>query len=399
VSYDDRLKKIVRRTRLPGSGTSPLVPPIVPSAVFVARDADDMNDVYEGRKTGFTYAREASPNAELLAAKIAALEGAETALITSSGMSAMGAIFLGLLKAGDHIVAGNQLYGRTSRLATQDLPRLGFATDLVDAADVAAVARAIRPNTRLLVVEVVSNPLLRVADIVALARVAAAHDVLFVVDNTFPTPLALQPLALGAHVVFHSITKMIAGHSDVTLGAVCGARELLAPVRDVVVTWGLTPSAFDCWLAERGVNTLELRLTRASANAAALADVLAAHPAVERVFYPGRADHPDHAAAVRLFGRQFGNMVTFELRGDREAANRFMRALESIPFAPTLGDVATIISHPAVTSHRGLTPDAREALGIREGTIRVSVGVEEFSLLADEFRAALDAVAARDASV
>ena len=377
---------------MPESGTSPLVPPIVPSAVFVARDVDHMNDVYEGRQRGFTYARESSPNAELLAAKIAALEGADAALITSSGMSAIGAIFLGLLKAGDHLVAGDQLYGRTSRLATQDLPRLGFATDLVDATNVAAVERAIRPATKLILVEVVSNPLLRVVDIAALARVAAGHGALLVVDNTFPTPLALQPLALGAHVVFHSITKMLAGHSDVTLGAVCAARDLIAPIRDAVVTWGLTASAFDCWLAERGMNTLELRVARAGANAAALADLLAAHPAVQRVFYPGRTDHPDHETATRLFGRQCGNMVTFELHGGRDAVNRFMRALESIPFAPTLGDVATIISHPAVTSHRGLTAGAREALGIHEGTVRVSVGVEAFSALADEFRAALDAI-------
>ena len=368
------------------------MPPIVPSAVFVARDADHMNDVYEGRARGFTYARENSPNAELLAAKIAALEGAEAALITSSGMSAIGAILLSLLEAGDHVVAGDQLYGRTSRLVTQDLPRLGFSTDLVDATDVAAVERAIRPATKLIVVEVVSNPLLRVVDIAALARVAAARGVLLIVDNTFPTPLALQPLTLGAHVVFHSITKMLAGHSDVTLGAVCAARDLIAPIRDVLVTWGLTASAFDCWLAERGMNTLELRVTRAAASAAALADLLAAHPAVRRVVGMIRAAGIEHATAGRLFGRQFGNMVTFELNGGRDTVNRFMRALESIPFAPTLGDVATIISHPAVTSHRGLTAEARDALGIREGTIRVSVGVEDFSTLAGEFRAALDAI-------
>jgi len=370
----------------------PLVPPIMPSAVYIARDADQMNDVYEGRHQGFTYAREASPNADLLAAKIAGLEGAELGLVTSSGMSATGAIFLGLLKAGDHILASNQLYGRTSRLMTQELPRMGFATDLVDASDVAAVERALRPNTRLLLVEVVSNPLLRVVDVAALAKIANARGVLLVVDNTFPTPLTLQPLKLGAAIVFHSVTKMLAGHSDVTLGVVCGPRQLLTPIRDAIVTWGLTASAFDCWLAERGMNTLELRVARANANAVALAGFLGGHTAVKRVFYPGRADHPDHQVARKLFGQSFGNMVTFELRGERDAANRFMRALESIHFAPTLGDVATIISHPAVTSHRGLTPEGREALGIHEGTIRVSVGVEESQLLIDEFKAALDSM-------
>ena len=164
---------------------------------------------------------------------------------------------------------------------------MGFATDLADATDLAAFGRAIRPATRLLLVEVVSNPLLRVVDIAALAELAKARGVLLIVDNTFPTPLTLQPLALGAHVVFHSVTKMIAGHSDVTLGAVCAGRELLTPIRDAIVTWGLNGSPFDCWLAERGMNTLHLRVSRANSNASALADVFAAHPAVRRVFYPG----------------------------------------------------------------------------------------------------------------
>jgi len=393
VAEETKHQSVVRRTPFPRSATSPLVPPIVSSAVFVARDADHMNGVYEGREQGFTYGREGSPNAELLAAKIASLEGAECGLITSSGMSAVAAILLGLLKAGDHVVAGNQLYGRTLRLITQELPRLGFATDVVDATDVAAVERAIRPETRLLLVEVVSNPLLRVPDIVELSALARSRGVLFAVDNTFPTPLAFRPLALGAAIVFHSVTKMLAGHSDLTLGAICAARELAAPIREAVVTWGLNGSPFDCWLAERGMHTLELRVARANANAVALADFLALQPAVCRVLYPGRADHPDHAVARRLFGDQFGNMVTFEIAGGRDTVNRFMQALQSIPFAPTLGDVSTIISHPAVTSHRGLTAAARDALGIREGTIRVSVGVEAFSLLEDEFFAALSAVA------
>ena len=393
MSEETKHQSVVRRTPFPKSATAPLVPPIVPAAVFVARDADHMDSVYEGQEQGFTYAREGSPNAELLAVKIASLEGAERGLITSSGMSAVSAILLGLLKAGDHIVAGNQLYGRTLRLVTQELPRLGFATDVVDATDVASVERTIRPSTRLLLVEVVSNPLLRIPDIAELSALTRSRGVLLVVDNTFPTPLAFRPLALGAAIVFHSVTKMLAGHSDLTLGAICGSRELTTPIREAIVTWGLNGSPFDCWLAERGMHTLELRVARANANAAALADVLARHPAVRQVFYPGRVDHPDHAVARRLFGDQFGNMLTFEIAGGRDSVNRFMQALRSIPFAPTLGDVATIISHPAVTSHRGLTAAARDALGIREGIIRVSVGVEALSLLEDEFCAALAAVA------
>ena len=192
MTEDVKHQNVVRRTPFPRSATAPLVPPLVASAVFVARDADHMNRVYEGQEQGFTYGREGSPNAELLAGKIASLEGAECGFITSSGMSAVAAIVLGLLNAGDHVVAGNQLY--TLRLISQELPRLGFVTDLVDATDVAAVERAIRPNTRLLLVEVVSNPLLRIPDIAVLAALAHARGVLLVVDNTFPTPLAFRPL-------------------------------------------------------------------------------------------------------------------------------------------------------------------------------------------------------------
>ncbi len=380
---------VVRRTPFPASVTRPLVSPIHPSAVYIARDAAEMNRVYEGAEAGFTYAREGNPNAEQLATKIARLEGAEAGLITCSGMSAVSAILLGLLKAGDTIVAGNQLYGRTLRLMSQELPRLGFATDLMDASDPAAVVAAIRPSTRMVIVEVVSNPLLRVADIDALARVSRDRAVLLAVDNTFPTPLAFRPLEHGADIVFHSVTKLLAGHSDVTLGAVCCSNELHTPIRDAIVTWGLNGSPFDCWLAERGMNTLELRVARSNANAAALADFLATQRGVRQVIYPGRADHPDHAVARRLLGNQFGNMVAFELDGGRDVVDRFMRSLTYIPFAPTLGDVSTIVSHPAVTSHRGLTPAAREQLGIREGTIRVSVGIEDAAILCDEFREAI----------
>jgi len=382
-------RSVVRRTAWPESKTAPLVPPLCPSVVYVARDADEMNRVYEGEEAGFTYAREGNPNAELLAKKIAGLEAADACFITNSGMSACSAIALGLLKAGDHLVAGNQLYGRTHRLVSRELTRFGVQTDLVNASDSAAVEAAIRPNTRMILVEVVSNPLLRVADIEALGRIARTRGVLLAVDNTFPTPLVLRPLALGASLVIHSVTKMLAGHSDVTLGAVCSSREHAVAIRDTIVTWGLNASPFDCWLAERGMNTLELRVARATANAAALADFLAGHRAVHRVIYPGRPEHPDHAVARRLLGNQFGSMVSFELNGGRESVNRFMRALTSIPFAPTLGDVSTIVSHPAVTSHRGLTPAERESLGIREGLIRVSVGIEELALLKTEFRRAL----------
>lgn len=384
-------RSVVRRSVEPHSVTTPLVSPLYASVVYRAADADTLDAVYEGRDKGFAYAREGHPNAEILAEKLAWLEGAQRGVMTCSGMSAVSAVLLGLLEAGDHVLAGNQLYGRSLRLVSQELPRLGFATAMVDLCDLVAVERALRPDTRLLLVEVVANPTLRVADIAALGELAARHGFLLVVDNTFTTPLALRPLELGAHVVVHSVTKLLAGHSDVTLGFVGAAEELLGPVVENVMTFGLNASPFDCWLAERGLNTLEVRFERAQANARALAAFIKRQPGIRRVLYPGDTDHPDHALAQRLLGANPGNMLCFELEGGRPEVNALMRALRDIPYAPTLGDVCTMISHPASSSHRGLAPEARAALGISEGFIRVSVGIETLDVLEEDFGQAIAA--------
>jgi cystathionine gamma-synthase len=312
--------------------------------------------------------------------------------VTGSGMGAVSALLLGLLKAGDHVVAGDQLYGRSLRLLRQDLPRLGFATSFADPTDSAAFARAIRPETRMLLVEVVSNPTLRVADMEGIARLARERGLILAVDNTFTTPRAWRPFEHGADVVIHSLTKLLAGHSDATLGWIAGRTPgTNRALYDAAVTWGMTPSPFDCWLAERGLHSFHLRYDRAESNAKRLAEALAAMPGVERVLYPGRADHPDHNRALALLGERTGNMVSFRLDGGRETVNRFLRAARHIAFAPTLGDIGTTLSHPASSSHRGLTAEARAALGITEGFIRVSVGCEEADQLVGEITAAVAA--------
>ncbi|MEK9853663.1 MAG: PLP-dependent transferase, partial [Rhodobiaceae bacterium] len=261
----------------------------------------------------------------------------------------------------------------------------------------AAMAAALRPNTRLILVEAVSNPTLRVADMTAIAELAAGAKVLLAVDNTFTTPAMFRPLEHGADIVINSITKFLAGHSDVTLGHVT-ARDAdhRQAMRDAAVTWGLTPSPFDCWLADRGLHSFDLRFAAAERSAAAIADHLAEKcaggAAVRRVLYPGRADHPDHARALTLFGGRHGNMVTFEIEGGRAAVNAFIGAAAGIPFAPTLGDIGSTLSHPASSSHRGLGADDRAALGIGEGMFRLSVGIEPVEMLIDELDAALAAV-------
>ena len=390
-------RTLVRGGIMPDSASRPVVPPLQPSVVYAASSADALDAQYEGRMAGYTYAREGHPNADMLAEKIDWLEGGEGGLITGSGMAAISAMFLGLLSRGDHVLAGDQLYGRSLRMLTQDLPRLGIETGFADAGDAAAMAAALRPNTRLILVEAVSNPTLRVADMTAIAELAAGAKVLLAVDNTFTTPAMFRPLEHGADIVINSITKFLAGHSDVTLGHVT-ARDAdhRQAMRDAAVTWGLTPSPFDCWLADRGLHSFDLRFAAAERSAAAIADHLAEKcaggAAVRRVLYPGRADHPDHARALTLFGGRHGNMVTFEIEGGRAAVNAFIGAAAGIPFASTLGDIGSTLSHPASSSHRGLGADDRAALGIGEGMFRLSVGIEPVEMLIDELDAALAAV-------
>lgn len=384
-------KSLVRRTAWPTSVSRPVVTPLQPSVVYASPDPDALDAQYADG-SGFTYAREGHPNASVLASKIDMLEGATGGIITGSGMSALGAVFLGCLRAGDHVLGGDQLYGRSLRLMTQDLPRFGIETTLADPTDVAAMRAAVQPNTKMIVVEVVSNPTIRLADMAGIAALAQEIGALLVVDNTFTTPRSFRPFDMGADIVVHSVTKLLAGHSDATLGYVVAKDPALnAGINDANVTWGLTPSPFDCWLAERGLHSFALRFDRAQENAAKLGDALAALPGVTRVLYPMRPDHPDHNRAVALLNGQGGNMLSFELNGGRQAANRLTRAAPDIAFAPTLGDIGTTLSHPASSSHRGLTPQGRAALGISEGFFRVSVGVEDIDLLISELSAAVAA--------
>ena len=387
---------LMRPFGLAESTSSPVVTPLSPSVVYASETPDALDAQYDGRAHGYTYSREGHPNADVVAARLDAMEGAAGGVVTGSGMGAVTAVLMGLLRAGDHVIGGNQLYGRSMRLMGHDLPRLGIATSLADPGDVAAMRAAIRPETRMLLVEVVSNPSLRVADIDGLAALCRESGILLAVDNTFTTPRAIRPFDHGADIVIHSVTKLLAGHADVMLGyAVAREPETAALIRTFAVTAGLTASPFDCWLAERGLLSFDLRFDRAQATAAALADHLADLPGVARILYPMRPDHPDHARAQTLLRGQGGNMVSFELSGGRAAANAFTRAAEGLSFAPTLGDVATTLSHPASSSHRNLSEQERAALGLSEGFFRVSVGLEDIGALKDIFARA--AAAAREA--
>ncbi|SFD98884.1 trans-sulfuration enzyme family protein [Roseivivax sediminis] len=389
------VKSSLLRPAGPHKGASqPVVTPIMPSVVYASETPDALDAQYEGRAEGHTYAREGHPNADVLARRIDALEGVSGGLVTGSGMAAVTAALLGLCGSGDHVVGGDQLYGRSLRMMRDDLPRFGIDTTLADPTDVAAVEAALRPETRMVLIEVVSNPTLRIADIEGIAELCRARGILLAVDNTFTTPAAVKPAEFGADIVIHSVTKLLAGHSDVTLGWLWARDEdRRKAIRDFAVTSGLTPSPFDCWLAERGLLTFALRYAAAQDNAEALARHLAGKDGLRRVLYPTRSDHPDAARAQAVLRGQGGHMVTFELDGGREAANAFTAGAEGLAFAPTLGDVATTLSHPASSSHRALGAEARAAIGISEGTFRVSVGLEERAALLDAIDRGLDAAA------
>ena len=383
-------KTVVRRTPMPESISQPVVTPIYPSVVYSSASADQLDAQYEGDVHGYTYAREGHPNASVLASKIDVLENASGGIITSSGMAAISTTVLALLKQGDHIVASDQLYGRTWRMLKHDLPKMGINTTFVDPTDGQTIAAAVTPDTKMLMFEVVANPTLRIADVTTISKLARQKNILLVIDNTFTTPIGFSPYEHGADVVIHSVTKLMGGHSDVTLGYVAAKKpEHQKCIYDTAVTWGFTPSPFDCWLAERGLHSFELRFDRAQSNAMKIADFLSKLPGVASVLYPGQSDHPDHDRAKQVLGEDFGNMVSFVIRGGRAAANALINAAPQIPFAPTLGDVATTLSHPASSSHRGLTESERKAIGIDEGFFRLSVGIEDSDLICDELSKAI----------
>jgi cystathionine gamma-synthase len=363
----------------------PLVPPLYQSCVYNLPDLDALDRVMNGQEPGFIYARDGHPNSKSLADKLAGLESAKWAIVCGSGMAALSAAFLGYVGAGDRVIASNRLYGRTNKLLRQELNRFGVKTAVVDCNDLAAVRAAFAEPARVLFVETMSNPLCRTVDVPALAEIAHQHNAKFVVDNTFATPTLVRPLEHGADLVMESLTKVIGGHSDVTLGLIAGNDpELLPALAQIVSTWGLAANPFDCWLCERGLPTLELRVHASSRNAKLVADWLAEQSGISRVIYPGRPDHEDHDIARKLLDDEFGTMLCFDLAGGRDAVNRFMRKATGIPFSPSLGHVGTTLSHPDTTSHRYESPAEKRRQGITDGLVRLSVGIEPFERIRDE---------------
>jgi len=385
-------RSVVRRSNQPENIGSPLTTPLSSSVVYTYSDVDQLKAVYEKQAEGFTYARYGNPNAAVLADKISWMENAQGGVMTASGMSALSAVFMGILDAGDRIASATQLYGQSLKMTSQVLPRLGFKNTLFDASDSGTFTDAIQADTKIILAEIVSNPMLRVTDFPALTKVAKDVGALLVIDNTFTTPTGFNPLDHGADMVMHSVTKMLSGHSDLTLGYIgTNNQDLLDKLDETVSTLGLNASPYNCWLAERGLHTFDLRLKQAQNNAGKLSLLLSEHPKVSAVHYPGLSTHPDHKLAKELLNGGFGTMVSFVLKGGYENLNTFLKAAENIPYGPTLGDVATMMIVPAVSSHRELDRSERLKLGIEDNLIRVSVGIESFEIIRDDFLEALDA--------
>ncbi len=370
--------------------------PIYATSAFAFRDLEQSMRVFSGRERGYKYSRYANPTVDAAAAKIAALEGYGleqpiAALMTSSGMSAIATLFTALLKQGDKVLTQGNLYGGTTELLQKVLSRLGIEPLFADLRQLDRVEAHLRadPRIRMVYFETPANPTLACVDIEALAGLARRYGCLSAIDNTFATPYLQRPLGLGIDFVVHSTTKYLNGHGTGIAGAIVGPRsQIEGPIWETMKLSGTHCSPWEAWLVLQGLKTLPLRMERQCHNARALAGWLAAQPAVARVNWPGLPTHPDHQIARKQM-RDFGAMLSFELRGGLEAGKRFIDALQFCSLAPTLGDVDTLVLHPASSAHLNVPRALRLANGITDGLVRISVGIEAIDDLIADFEQAL----------
>ena len=341
-----------------------------------------------GDHKGYDYARSGNPTRAALETCLASLEGGACGLAFASGLAATTAVFQALLKPGDEVVAAADLYGGTFRLLDRVFKPWGLTSHYTDDASAAGFAALISAKTKLVWIETPTNPLLQILDIAAIAEVAHRAGAIFAVDNTFASPYLQQPLKLGADLVVHSTTKYLGGHSDVIGGAVIGRKELLDPIKFFQNAAGAVPGPFDCYLTLRGIKTLAVRMDRHCTNATELAAWLAAQPSVAKVYYPGLQDHAGHAVAARQM-RAFGGMISLQLVGGAIAAKRFLTRTHLFSLAESLGGVESLVNHPATMTHASIPKAVREARGVDDGLIRLSVGIEDVRDLRNDLQAAL----------
>jgi methionine-gamma-lyase len=360
----------------PCPATGALDTPIYQSTTFVSADSDQMAAVYGEERFGYMYTRYGNPTIRALEEKLAALEGGEAALAAASGMAAISSAILGYIKTGDHVVAGRSLYGAAYNFLDKKLPRMGASTTFVPSSCVQDFEKAIQPNTRLIYFETPSNPVLDVVDIAALARLGHSRGIPTVIDNTFASPALQQPLKLGVTVAVHSMTKYLCGHGDAMGGAIVGPKAYISDLlHEYLRDFGGVISPFNAWLILRGAHTLHVRMPVHCANAQKVAEFLAQHPKVERVNYPGLPRHPGHELAKKQM-KAFGAMISFEVKGGYESGKKVMDGVKIFSRAASLGDTRSLIVHSASTSHRAVPREQRLAIGVTDGLVRLSVGIE-----------------------
>ncbi len=350
---------------------------IFPTSSYVFASAAEAAARFSGEQPGNIYSRFTNPTVRTFEERLASLEGAECCVATASGMSAITATIIGLLKTGDHIVSSRSIFGSTTVLLNNIIAKLGIATTFVELSDLSAWEAAIKPETKLLFLETPSNPLTELVDITALAKIAHKHDCLLAVDNCFCTPALQQPIALGADIVIHSATKYIDGQGRCMGGAVCGTKDVVGEgVYGFLRTAGPTMSTFNAWVFLKGLETLKLRMHAHCAAALELAQWLEQQPEVERVYYPGLESHPQHELA-KTQQTGFGGLLSFELKGGKEEGWRLIDATQLLSITANLGDTKSTITHPATTTHGRLTPEQLAEAGISDGLIRIAVGLED----------------------
>ncbi len=377
----------MKRT-LPPLRSRPAVPPIYQTSVFAFDSLEQVDQAFSGEAGAFVYSRYGNPTVQALEIALASLERTEAALVASSGMAALTIAALSLCGQGDHIIAAQDLYGGTQALFQRDFGRWGIDVTLVDVLNTARVEEAIRPTTKLIFVETISNPLMKVADLSRLAALKRGFDIPLMVDNTFASPVLCRPSEWGADLVMESLTKYLNGHSDVLAGAVMGSKQLIDSMRPLHTNFGAVASPFDAWLVQRSLHTLKLRMHQHCQNAMRLAEFLASQPKVMTVYYPGLPGHPQHTLAAAQM-TSFGGMLSFVVEGGYYGAAQVIKRLEWVDFVPSLGGSSTTVSHPAKTSHRGMTGMDRVKLGIDDGLIRVSAGLEDGDDICADFAQAL----------
>ncbi len=371
----------------------PLLPPIYQNSTFRFTTAAECAEAFRDEESGYVYTRWGNPTQDVLEKKLAVLEAGEAALATASGMGAVSTALLTALADGGHVVAMANLYSATFQILNEDLRQFGIETTFVDVTDLTQIERAIKMDTKVLYLESPTNPLLKLIDLRGAAEVAKAHGLISIIDNTFATPCGQQPINFGIDVVVHSMTKYLSGTGAVIAGAVIGEKEFVTRVKKGALrNFGAVISPFNAWLTLQGITTLPIRFARHCENAGQVAEFLEAHPAVAWVRYPGLQSHPQYELARRQM-EAFGGMITFELKGGRTAGEHLVDRLERCALAVSLGDVRTLICHPASTTHSHVPSEIRQQIGITDGLVRISVGLEDIEDILSDLKQALESCA------